>query len=443
MPTTKYSVIVPTRNRAMTLRHCLRTCLEIDYADYEIIVHDNYSTDETPQVVAQFHSPRLKYYRTDRPLSMTWNWEQAVARASGEWIVFIGDDDGLLPYTFEQADRIIERTGMRVVQWPPAYYVWPNPAVPASSDFLQIPLQRECEIVNARTIFKQIHDSPGLVFGRLGGCYHGFVHRSVLQQCQTIAGSVFVGHNPDIYNALSAAFVAGEYAYVRFPISIVGHSPKSNGGIGLANQKAKCEENTWGEFYALSRADGLEFHPWIGQIRTGESMLYEPLLLVQDRFYPNDTDLHLDRKRLLEKIVGFFRPKDPQDWIRLQQQIRDNVSDEPTLWPWVDQLLASKKCSDFVKFEEYVLPKGTGVGPTGLCLDASRFGVDNVYAASCLCERILCLQGNRFELNVTQPARPPEAPLPPAEPGRLDRLGLPRPIVRLTRKVLSLLGKKY
>jgi hypothetical protein len=446
MPATKYSVIVPTRNRAMTLHHCLRTCLEIDYADYEIIVHDNCSTDETPQVVAQFHSPRLKYFRTDRPLSMTRNWEQAVARASGEWIIIIGDDDGLLPYTFEQADRIIERTGLRVIQWTQTLYVWPN--VAASSDFLQIPLQKECEVVNARTILKQIHDNPLLFYGRLSGCYHGLVHRSVLQQCQTVAGSIFVGYIPDIYNALSVAYIAGEYVHVRFPLSIVGLSPKSNGGIALANQKAKGEEATWGDHFTLSREDCLETHPWIGQILTDVIAICGPLLLVQDRFYPDDTDLRFDRKMLLEKIVGFFRPKDLQDWIRLQQQIRESISDEPALLPWVDQLLASKKYSDFWKFEEHVLPKGTGVGPTGLCLDASRFGVDNVYAASCLCERILCLQGNRFDLVVSRPTPTPPVPaqatpMSQAKPGRLDRLGLPQPIKRLVRKLLSLLGKKY
>ena len=48
------SLIVPTRERAAYLPHCVRTCTENPQAQLEILVLDNASMDDTPQVAATF-----------------------------------------------------------------------------------------------------------------------------------------------------------------------------------------------------------------------------------------------------------------------------------------------------------------------------------------------------------------------------------------------------
>ena len=40
----KFSVVIPTRERAETLQHCLRTCLVQNFDDYEVVVSDNGSS---------------------------------------------------------------------------------------------------------------------------------------------------------------------------------------------------------------------------------------------------------------------------------------------------------------------------------------------------------------------------------------------------------------
>src|SRR4030095_11818472 len=97
-----------------TLRHCLRASLNMDYSDYEIIVGDNFSTDETASVVSEFADSKIKYYRTERRLSMSRNWELALSKTSGEWITFIGDDDAIFPYAFRQLDRLLDRVSTRL-----------------------------------------------------------------------------------------------------------------------------------------------------------------------------------------------------------------------------------------------------------------------------------------------------------------------------------------
>ena len=63
MTTPRFSVVIPTRQRANTLRHTLQTCLASDFDDYEIVVCDNCSSPETRQVVEEAASRRVVYVR--------------------------------------------------------------------------------------------------------------------------------------------------------------------------------------------------------------------------------------------------------------------------------------------------------------------------------------------------------------------------------------------
>ena len=98
----RFSVVIPTRERADTLRFALQTCLVQDYKDYEIVVCDNCSSAATKEVVDSFASPRIVYHRSPTPLSMGDNWNLAYRLTRGQYITYIGDDDGLMPYAFSQ-----------------------------------------------------------------------------------------------------------------------------------------------------------------------------------------------------------------------------------------------------------------------------------------------------------------------------------------------------
>ncbi|MGZ8158598.1 MAG: glycosyltransferase family 2 protein, partial [Methylobacter sp.] len=65
----KYTVIIPTRDRAETLEATLRTCLRQTYENFEIIVSDNCSGDNTKEIVDGLHDPRIRYINPGRRLS--------------------------------------------------------------------------------------------------------------------------------------------------------------------------------------------------------------------------------------------------------------------------------------------------------------------------------------------------------------------------------------
>jgi len=105
----KFSVLLPTRNGGKYLKSCIESVLSQDYKDMELIVFDNANTDNTAEVVNSFSSDkRLKYFRTDSVVSVTDNWNNALKKSSGDYVLMMGDDDFLLPGYFDTLDQTIK-----------------------------------------------------------------------------------------------------------------------------------------------------------------------------------------------------------------------------------------------------------------------------------------------------------------------------------------------
>ena len=105
----KFSVLLPTRNGEKYLKSCIESVLSQDYEDMELIVFDNANTDNTAEVVNSYsNDKRLKYYRTDSVVSVTDNWNNALKKSSGDYVLMMGDDDFLLPGYFDTLDKTIK-----------------------------------------------------------------------------------------------------------------------------------------------------------------------------------------------------------------------------------------------------------------------------------------------------------------------------------------------
>ena len=90
-----FTIAVPTYNRAALLRDLLPRLLKQSFADFELIVSDDASTDETPELMRQFSDPRLRYVRRERNLRFARNLNTCLAEARGRYFVLNQDDDML------------------------------------------------------------------------------------------------------------------------------------------------------------------------------------------------------------------------------------------------------------------------------------------------------------------------------------------------------------
>jgi len=87
------SIGIPTYNRSRLLRQAIHSVLQQTYQDFEVIVSDDCSPDDTAEVVQSFHDPRIRYHRTSENLRPPRNWNECVRLAHGEFFAILPDDD--------------------------------------------------------------------------------------------------------------------------------------------------------------------------------------------------------------------------------------------------------------------------------------------------------------------------------------------------------------
>ena len=113
------SVVLTTFNRANVLQDTLRMVLAQTLADFELIICDDSSTDETPAVVAEWaaRDPRIAYVRQPRNLGLPGNVISGVAQAKAELVAVLYDGD-------VYDSRLLERWEAALRAYPQAAFVF-------------------------------------------------------------------------------------------------------------------------------------------------------------------------------------------------------------------------------------------------------------------------------------------------------------------------------
>lgn len=102
MATPRISVVIPTRNRAEYLVQALHSVFAQTYTDYEIVVMDDGSTDDTAQRIAAWVAQdRIRYFAR-QPQGVSAARNAGVAEAHGEYIAFLDSDDLFEPTKLEK-----------------------------------------------------------------------------------------------------------------------------------------------------------------------------------------------------------------------------------------------------------------------------------------------------------------------------------------------------
>ena len=91
------SVIIPTHNRARFLREAISSVLNQTFQDFEILVVDDASDDNTREVVAGFEDIRIKYFRHDTNRGGSAARNTGIRNSMCSYIAFLDDDDEWFP----------------------------------------------------------------------------------------------------------------------------------------------------------------------------------------------------------------------------------------------------------------------------------------------------------------------------------------------------------
>jgi glycosyltransferase involved in cell wall biosynthesis len=317
MPNPKIIVIIPTRERSDVLQFALRTVTDQDYDNLEIIVSDNYSQDETREIVAAAGDPRIRYINTGKRVAMTTNWEFALSHADDGWVTFMGDDDGLPMGAAAKVAELIGQEPADAIRARFCAYAWPA-AAGQKHGTLIVPLGSGSESRSGAAWLKRLL-SGFAKYTELPMAYNGgFVHTRVFQRARCGGSTFFRSCCPDVYSAVAVASVIDRYIYCREPLAISGTSRHSTGNsfYSVRNDKNASPAATFSSEANMPFHADLPLHEDGSFPRSLHALVYESYL--QSRCLREGEEME-SRDRQLQIILASDAPSQAEvhEWGRL------------------------------------------------------------------------------------------------------------------------------
>ncbi|ABB24098.1 glycosyltransferase family 2 protein [Pelodictyon luteolum] len=96
------TVTVPMYNNARFIGETIRSILSQTYEDFELLIYDDNSTDESFEIAASYADPRIRLQQNERNLGPEANWNRAVSEVSGRYVKLVCGDDILYPSCLEK-----------------------------------------------------------------------------------------------------------------------------------------------------------------------------------------------------------------------------------------------------------------------------------------------------------------------------------------------------
>ena len=231
-PRVKYSIVVPVHNAVRYLPACVDSVVRQDFEDYELIVSDDHSSDGTSEYLNRLVHRNVVVIHTPQRLSMAEHFEWALGHARGDWLAFVGGDDGLQPYFFALAERLTrmaEEKHVRSITSERAYFFWPGCERLYGQSAVSYRAVDRCRILGtawqsilALVSFGTYFDLPQMYTTSL-------FHRSLIAEARKRQGGKLLSTVPaDANLAAIACNLERKFVKSSIPLGWVGTSP---GGV--------------------------------------------------------------------------------------------------------------------------------------------------------------------------------------------------------------------
>lgn len=108
------SIIMPSYNTGQYISKSIQSVLNQTYTDWELIIVDDYSTDDTDKIVSEYlKDDRIFYIKNDTNSGAAVSRNRALREAKGKWIAFLDSDDLWEPDKLEKQVAFMENNGYR------------------------------------------------------------------------------------------------------------------------------------------------------------------------------------------------------------------------------------------------------------------------------------------------------------------------------------------
>lgn len=169
-----FSVCIPTYNKSPLLREAIGSVLAQDFKDFELVVVDDCSPDDTGAVVASFDDPRIRYVRNEVNLGLAGNLQRCADLSQSELLYLLCQDDILLEGALRKAHEPFRDDDVGIVTRP---YYWfendvtvPTRAIPPPDRYSDTTLGILDGSDAVAALFRSAGQISGLAFRRRDLC---------------------------------------------------------------------------------------------------------------------------------------------------------------------------------------------------------------------------------------------------------------------------------
>ncbi len=226
------SIIIPTYNGGRYIKTCLESVISSKVENIEIIVSDDGSDDDTLNIINNFTDPRIITFSNNTRLGMQKNYEKAVERSQGDWIVLIGQDDLMMPSSLEIINEIIQAdSNLEIIVSSRGYFNW--------ADSNNMKITPKVIIYKNNLIKRKIKSKKRLMLTLLGlvsynqgpQMYTGsIIKKSLVEKIKEKQESIFFLYPiPDVSSAISILDQSVNYLRIYHSLFLVGTSKSSTG----------------------------------------------------------------------------------------------------------------------------------------------------------------------------------------------------------------------
>ncbi|MCQ2554131.1 MAG: glycosyltransferase family 2 protein [Clostridia bacterium] len=105
------SIIMPSWNTEKFIGETIDSVMAQTYRNWELIIVDDCSTDNTDRIVESYGDPRIRYFHNEKNSGAALTRNRALREAEGEWIAFLDSDDLWAPEKLEHQIRFMNENG--------------------------------------------------------------------------------------------------------------------------------------------------------------------------------------------------------------------------------------------------------------------------------------------------------------------------------------------
>ena len=211
------------------------------------------------------------------------NWEFSLSHVKGKYLLFLGDDDGLLSQALEKCHDVLSKKDSEVLFFDWVGYTWPdqidNTIVPNKINFYFINESEKTfdyhldlnDVIKAR---QNYHVMPTI--------YTSFVSKEIIQKTIVKNGKFFNSICPDIYSGILLNYTTKKIIKLNYYLGIRGASKYSN-GVAFSNKK-KENKHISSDFNDLNKKSKVEWNTNIPFIANNYAYVLEAYIQYRKEF---------------------------------------------------------------------------------------------------------------------------------------------------------------